>query len=169
MLIADGHDRGAVAARDQRPGDAPDAEGRDQQKHQQLGDPGLSGSSQDVEHRNANLAVSLTRARADIRRSLKQTRQEMKGLSREKLHKATAPPRRRCGEQKIGSDGTFRAAISLKRHPMMTWLALASEWQRDWARTEHAAELTEVLKAGSGIAYLWEQQLLNTPVPGNAG
>lgn len=55
---------------------------------------------------------------------------------------------------------------------MMTWLALASEWQRDWARTEHVGELTEVLKqhaAGSGIAYLWEQQLLNTPVPSTAG
>jgi nicotinamidase-related amidase len=55
---------------------------------------------------------------------------------------------------------------------MMTWLAVASEWQRDWARTEHAAELTEVLKqhaGGSGIAYLWEQQLLNTPVPSAAG
>jgi nicotinamidase-related amidase len=55
---------------------------------------------------------------------------------------------------------------------MMTWLALASEWQRDWARTQHAAELTDVLKhhaAGSGIAFLWEQQLLNTPVPSNAG
>ena len=55
---------------------------------------------------------------------------------------------------------------------MMTWMALAAEWQRDWARTEHAAELTEVLKqhaTGSGIAYLWEQQLLNTPVPPSAG
>lgn len=51
---------------------------------------------------------------------------------------------------------------------MMTWLAVASEWQRDWARTEHAAELSELLvqhAAGSGIAFLWEQQLLNTPVP----
>ncbi|RKK02228.1 isochorismatase family protein [Pseudoroseomonas wenyumeiae] len=51
---------------------------------------------------------------------------------------------------------------------MMTWLALAAEWQRDWARLETVAALTEVLKehaAGSGIAYLWEQQLLNTPVP----
>ncbi|MBY5420949.1 hydrolase [Rhizobium johnstonii] len=50
---------------------------------------------------------------------------------------------------------------------MMTWMALASEWQRDWARTEHVEELTEVLishMAGSGIAYMWEQQLLNTPV-----
>lgn len=51
---------------------------------------------------------------------------------------------------------------------VMTWLAIASEWQRDWARTEHSAKLTEVVKqhsGGSGIAYLWEQQLLNTPVP----
>ena len=50
---------------------------------------------------------------------------------------------------------------------MMTWMALAGEWQRDWARTEHVEELTEVLishMGGSGIAYLWEQQLLNTPV-----
>ncbi len=50
---------------------------------------------------------------------------------------------------------------------MMTWMALAGEWQRDWARTEHVEELTEVLishMAGSGIAYLWEQQLLNTPI-----
>jgi nicotinamidase-related amidase len=50
---------------------------------------------------------------------------------------------------------------------MMTWVALAGEWQRDWARTEHAEAMTDVFKyhaAGSGIAYLWEQQLLNTPV-----
>lgn len=50
---------------------------------------------------------------------------------------------------------------------MMTWLALAGEWQRDWARAETAARFTDVLlqhAAGSGIAYLWEQQLLNTPV-----
>jgi nicotinamidase-related amidase len=55
---------------------------------------------------------------------------------------------------------------------MMTWLALAAEWQRDWARMETAALLTEVIKqhaAGSGIAYLWEQQLLNTPVPRATG
>lgn len=54
---------------------------------------------------------------------------------------------------------------------MMTWLALASEWQRDWARTDSVGALTEVLlehAAGSGVAYLWEQQLLNTPVPTGA-
>jgi len=55
---------------------------------------------------------------------------------------------------------------------MMTWLALAAEWLRDWARLDNAVGLTEVLKqhaAGSGIAYLWEQQLLATPVPKAAG
>lgn len=55
---------------------------------------------------------------------------------------------------------------------VMTWLAVAAEWQRDWARLDTAAKLTEVLVqhgGGSGIAYLWEQQLLHTPVPGAAG
>jgi nicotinamidase-related amidase len=50
---------------------------------------------------------------------------------------------------------------------MMTWVAVAAEWQRDWARTETADKLNQVLiphSAGSGIAYFWEQQLLNTPV-----
>jgi nicotinamidase-related amidase len=54
---------------------------------------------------------------------------------------------------------------------MMTWLALMSEWQRDWARLETAGLVTDILiqhAAGSGIAYLWEQQLLNTPVPAAA-
>ncbi|WP_118138452.1 hydrolase [Oceanicella sp. SM1341] len=55
---------------------------------------------------------------------------------------------------------------------VMTWLALAAEWQRDWARTEHSEDLTAVIRdhaGGSGIAFLWEQQLLNTPVPVAAG
>lgn len=51
---------------------------------------------------------------------------------------------------------------------VMTWLAVMAEWQRDWARLDTAGAVTDVLlqhAAGSGIAYLWEQQLLNTPVP----
>lgn len=54
---------------------------------------------------------------------------------------------------------------------MMTWMALAAEWQRDWARAKTAMPLNEVMlqhAAGSGIAFLWEQQLLNTPVPKKA-
>ena len=55
---------------------------------------------------------------------------------------------------------------------LMTWMALAAEWQRDWARADTASALTELMlqhAAGSGIAYLWEQQLLNTPVSSIAG
>jgi nicotinamidase-related amidase len=55
---------------------------------------------------------------------------------------------------------------------MMTWMALAAEWQRDWARAETAVALNDVIlqhAAGSGIAFLWEQQLLNTPAPSSAG
>ena len=51
---------------------------------------------------------------------------------------------------------------------VMTWMAVASEWQRDWARAESAAAISEVViqhGGGSGIAYMWEMQLLNTPVP----
>lgn len=51
---------------------------------------------------------------------------------------------------------------------VMTWMALAAEWQRDWARAKTAGPLNAVMlqhAAGSGIAFLWEQQLLNTPVP----
>ncbi|RZJ73037.1 hydrolase [Flavobacterium sp.] len=47
----------------------------------------------------------------------------------------------------------------------ITWLAVASEWQRDWARTTHLAELTEILSdhgGASGIAAIWEAQLLAT-------
>jgi nicotinamidase-related amidase len=51
---------------------------------------------------------------------------------------------------------------------VMTWLAVAAEWQRDWARMDTAGKLSNVIvnhAGGSGIAFLWEQQLLNTPVP----
>ena len=51
---------------------------------------------------------------------------------------------------------------------MMTWIAVGSEWQRDWARADTAALLPEILIAhagGTGIAWIWEQQLLKTPVP----
>ncbi|MBW8243714.1 hydrolase [Muricauda oceani] len=50
----------------------------------------------------------------------------------------------------------------------INWLALAAEWQRDWARMETAAKIAEVILehgGGSGIALAWELQLLATPVP----
>ncbi|MGE2736967.1 hydrolase [Mycolicibacterium vaccae] len=45
----------------------------------------------------------------------------------------------------------------------ITWLAVLSEWQRDWARADTAAGLTDVIQehgGGSGIAFAWETQLL---------
>ncbi|OWV96859.1 hypothetical protein ATY79_24280 [Rhizobium sp. R693] len=46
----------------------------------------------------------------------------------------------------------------------MSVMPLAGEWQRDWARTEHVEELTEIFIqhfGDSDIAYLWEHQLLS--------
>ena len=45
----------------------------------------------------------------------------------------------------------------------ITWIAVASEWQRDWAREDSAAKITEVLlehAGATGIAAAWEFQLL---------
>jgi nicotinamidase-related amidase len=47
----------------------------------------------------------------------------------------------------------------------MNWMAVTSEWQRDWARTTTLAGLTEMLLlhgGGSGVAVAWEGQLLTT-------
>lgn len=48
----------------------------------------------------------------------------------------------------------------------INWIAVVSEWQRDWARTDTAAELSPVLfdhGGASGVALAWELQLLATP------
>ena len=47
----------------------------------------------------------------------------------------------------------------------MTWMAVAGEWQRDWAREKTAMGLGGTLVdhgGGSGVAFLWELQLLAT-------
>jgi nicotinamidase-related amidase len=52
----------------------------------------------------------------------------------------------------------------------ITWVAVLSEWQRDWAREESAAALTDVIvehAGGSGIAFAWETQLLNARASAN--
>ncbi|MET0282387.1 MAG: hydrolase [Steroidobacteraceae bacterium] len=53
----------------------------------------------------------------------------------------------------------------------MTWMAVVAEWQRDWAREATAGKLGEMLVehgGGTGVAFVWEQQLLATPVPPRA-
>jgi nicotinamidase-related amidase len=45
----------------------------------------------------------------------------------------------------------------------ITWMAVASEWQRDWAREETAMALSRVVLkhgGGSAVALAWELQLL---------
>ena len=45
----------------------------------------------------------------------------------------------------------------------ITWMAVAGEWQRDWAREESAKALGGLLAehgGGTGIAFTWELQLL---------
>jgi nicotinamidase-related amidase len=47
----------------------------------------------------------------------------------------------------------------------ITWLAVLCEWQRDWARQAALASLVEVIVqhgGGTGVAFAWEQQLLNS-------
>ncbi|MBW8684747.1 isochorismatase family protein [Chitinophaga rhizophila] len=50
----------------------------------------------------------------------------------------------------------------------INWVAVVSEWQRDWARLDTAAALAGLMAehiGATGVAYAWEQQLLATPVP----
>ncbi|NJP65471.1 hydrolase [Streptomyces spiramenti] len=45
----------------------------------------------------------------------------------------------------------------------ITWLAVAAEWQRDWAREKTLAGTTDVLThhgGATGVAFAWETQLL---------
>lgn len=73
-------------------------------------------------------------------------------------------------------------AVSVEAHDMairrmvqhgitpINWVAVVSEWQRDWARLDTATKLAGLMvehTGGSGVAYSWEQQLLKTPVPAN--
>ena len=47
----------------------------------------------------------------------------------------------------------------------MTWLAVASEWQRDWAREATLEGMTSVMLehgGASGVAFAWEMQLLGS-------
>jgi nicotinamidase-related amidase len=45
----------------------------------------------------------------------------------------------------------------------LTWLGMAGELQRDWARTEHLGEVAQIFidhAGATGSAFLWETQLL---------
>jgi nicotinamidase-related amidase len=71
-------------------------------------------------------------------------------------------------------------SVSLEAHEMavrrmieagvvpLTWMTITGELQRDWARTETGGALAGLLTSHGGmvgIAFTWEQQLLNSPPP----
>jgi nicotinamidase-related amidase len=59
-------------------------------------------------------------------------------------------------------DMGIRRLVAAGAQPI-TWLALAGELQRDWARAEHLAEVAQVMidhAGATGVAILWEAQLL---------
>ena len=72
-----------------------------------------------------------------------------------------------CGSVSIEAhDMAVRRMVAVGITPI-TWLAVASEWQRDWARTDTAGELAGLMIDHAGatsVAFAWEMQLLNTPV-----
>lgn len=73
-----------------------------------------------------------------------------------------------CGATSVEAhDMAVRRMVQAGIVPI-NWIAVTSEWQRDWARLETAAKLSDLIiehAGGSGVAFAWEMQLLNTPVP----
>jgi nicotinamidase-related amidase len=61
-------------------------------------------------------------------------------------------------------DLAVRRMIAAGANPM-TWLAVLGEWQRDWARMGSVPAFAKILvehAGGSGVAFVWEQQLLHS-------
>jgi nicotinamidase-related amidase len=74
------------------------------------------------------------------------------------------------GVSKEAHDMAVRRMVAAGAVPI-TWMAVASEWQRDWAREKTAAGLSSVVLehgGASGVAFAWELQLLATTPPAQA-
>ncbi|MFD3923368.1 hydrolase [Streptomyces sp. NPDC058595] len=74
------------------------------------------------------------------------------------------------GASKEAHDMAVRRMIQAGVTPI-TWLAVMSEWQRDWAREKTVPGIVEVMTqhgGASGVAYAWETQLLATPTANEA-
>ncbi len=73
-----------------------------------------------------------------------------------------------CGSVSVEAhDMAVRRMVQVGIVPI-NWLAVVSEWQRDWARLETASQLGPILfdhGGGSGVALAWELQLLATTPP----
>lgn len=74
------------------------------------------------------------------------------------------------GASKEAHDMAVRRMIQAGVTPI-TWLAVMSEWQRDYAREKTVPGVVEVMTqhgGASGVAYTWETQLLATPTGSEA-
>lgn len=61
-------------------------------------------------------------------------------------------------------DMAIRRLVSAGAQPI-TWLGMAGELQRDWARADHLLEVAQVMldhAGGSGVALAWEMQLFKS-------
>ncbi len=71
------------------------------------------------------------------------------------------------GVSKEAHDMAVRRMVAAGAVPI-TWMAVASEWQRDWAREKTASGLSSVVLehgGASGVAFAWELQLLAATPP----
>jgi len=62
-------------------------------------------------------------------------------------------------------DMGIRRMVAAGAQPI-TWLGLAGELQRDWARTERLGEVAQLFidhAGATGSVFLWETQLLGAP------
>ena len=62
-------------------------------------------------------------------------------------------------------DMAIRRMVAAGAQPI-TWLGMAGELQRDWARTEHLGDVGQILidhAGASGSVFMWEGQLLSAP------
>ncbi|HEV2553357.1 MAG TPA: hydrolase [Bosea sp. (in: a-proteobacteria)] len=74
------------------------------------------------------------------------------------------------GVSKEAHDMAVRRMVAAGAVPI-TWMAVASEWQRDWAREKTASGLSSVVLehgGASGVAFAWELQLLAATPPAQA-
>jgi len=69
------------------------------------------------------------------------------------------------GVSKEAHDMAIRRLVAAGAQPI-TWLGMAGELQRDWARTERLGEVAQILldhAGASGSVLAWEMQLLGAP------
>ena len=74
-------------------------------------------------------------------------------------------PHMDCYMPKMVKKGDLPSKVCAACQKPFAW---RKKWQRDWARVDTANQLAGLMIehcGATGVAFAWEQQLLNTPVP----